>query len=369
MPFYPAGSLADLIAFFPHGLPEDRVDALLKDILAGLSAAHQQGIVHRDIKPANILLDEEGRALVADFGLSLHESAPDGVQSLVQSTSRSMEPNGALAGTLAYMAPEVVSGAAATKASDVYSVGFLVFEMLTARRPAGLELPSQVRTDMLRGAHFDGLFYWACRPVGERYPDAVAMVHAVEREPNPILWGSRRPELPTVATVSDTLTWAAMVKATRWIPLAWGIVISLIKPRPGALTLGVFLTILLVVVVRPEDGNPDKIDGSIAARGPSETGASKSAAERSAVASRVTSRMIIAKPEVYSDRISVPMGQFWNIRPRGKIRILTASGKTWDDWPDRPGEIRSDVSPPDAMFQFKSLEEKEVEVVVEWEPK
>jgi serine/threonine protein kinase len=199
MPFYSAGSLADLIARHPHGLPEDRVHALLKGILSGLSAAHRQGIVHRDIKPANILLDEDGKALVSDFGLSLHESAPDGAKSLVQSTSRSMEPNGALAGTLAYMAPEVLGGAAGTKASDVYSVGLLLFEMLTGRRPAGLELPSQVRTDLRRSAHFDGLFYCACRPVAERYSDGSAMRAAAVTGP-----AGMGLALPGAARATDT---------------------------------------------------------------------------------------------------------------------------------------------------------------------
>ncbi len=92
-------------------------------------------------------------------------------------------------------------------------------------------------------------------------------------------------------------------------------------------------------------------------------------AGRSGVTSRVTSRTIIAKPGVWSERISVPMSQNWNITPEGRIRILTAGGKTWEDWKGRAGEIRRDPSPFDSMFQFMSLEEREVEVIVEWEPK
>ena len=100
-----------------------------------------------------------------------------------------------------------------------------------------------------------------------------------------------------------------------------------------------------------------------------EYGASRATAGRSTMTSRVTSRTIVAKPGVYSDRVSVPFGQTFNTRPQGKIRTLTASGKTWDDWPGRPGVMRYNVSPEDAMFQFMSLEEKEVEVIVEWEPR
>lgn len=99
------------------------------------------------------------------------------------------------------------------------------------------------------------------------------------------------------------------------------------------------------------------------------SGASKSAETRPGVVSRVTSRTIIAKPGEWSSRVSVPFGQIGCNRPQGKVRVLTASGKTWDDWPGRPGVIRNDVPPEDAMFQFMSLENKEVEVIVEWQPR
>ena len=71
MPFYASGSLVNLIALHPHGLPGNRVIALLRDIVSGLRAAHGQSVVHRDIKPANILIDDTGRAIIGDFGLSL----------------------------------------------------------------------------------------------------------------------------------------------------------------------------------------------------------------------------------------------------------------------------------------------------------
>jgi serine/threonine protein kinase len=237
-PFYANGSLADLIAQHPHGLPEARVESLLKDILAGLSAAHQQGIVHRDIKPANILLDDTGRAVIADFGLSLSNGNPDARQSLMQSLSLQRETTGTLAGTLAYMAPEVLSGSQATTAADVYSVGILLFEMLTGRRPAGIELPSRVRAELRRSQQFDALYSWCCRHADERCPDAGTLSHAIEHGASPALGGLR---------LSPA---ASRFNAARWLPLALALVLNLIRPLPARVAglisnLGNWLSMLI----------------------------------------------------------------------------------------------------------------------------
>jgi len=171
MPYYPGGSLADLIQRHPHGLPEERVEQILGDILAGLSAAHASGIIHRDIKPSNILLDADGRALLADFGLSRHEY-------IWQSVSLERE-RAAVVGTFPYMAPEVRDSGASTAASDVYSVGVVLFEMLTGRLPQGTERPSDVRSGLTRGTHWDRVFGRACAGLNRRPADARAMVAAL----------------------------------------------------------------------------------------------------------------------------------------------------------------------------------------------
>src|SRR5262249_18467628 len=89
MPYYKRGRLADEIGRNKDGLPEDRVELVLYDLLAGLGAAHAMDIVHRDVKPQNILLSDDGSAVVADFGVSLHSGAPT-MQSVMQSASMSI---------------------------------------------------------------------------------------------------------------------------------------------------------------------------------------------------------------------------------------------------------------------------------------
>lgn len=185
--FAAGGNLANLISQNSQGIAENRVRALLADILAGLEVAHSQGVVHRDVKPSNILLNANGEAMIADFGLSLNQD-PSGARlhSVLQSDSISQEHQGAMAGTLAYMAPEIREGNPASPAADIFSLGTLLFEMLTGRRPAGLEFPEQVRTDLQRRHYWDSLFYWATRPSSDRYLNASEMITATRSGPKPI---------------------------------------------------------------------------------------------------------------------------------------------------------------------------------------
>jgi len=100
-------------------------------VLDGLSTAHNAGIVHRDLKPANIMLTFAGerveRAVVMDFGLAI-PAAQDGPGGQLTRTGQAI-------GTLDYMAPEQLQGAGATTRTDLYSVGLILYEMLTGERP------------------------------------------------------------------------------------------------------------------------------------------------------------------------------------------------------------------------------------------
>ncbi|MCU1430469.1 MAG: Serine/threonine-protein kinase PrkC [Actinomycetia bacterium] len=108
-----------------HGpLQPRRVVEVARDVLAGLGAAHQRGIVHRDVKPGNVLFDERGRAKIGDFGV-----ATSGTSDLTQA--------GIVLGTPAYLAPERLAGHPATARSDLYAVGVVCYEALAGEKPFG----------------------------------------------------------------------------------------------------------------------------------------------------------------------------------------------------------------------------------------
>ncbi len=97
---------------------------LLDQIASALSVAHRHGIVHRDIKPANILLDEDGNAYLADFGIAKDlTNAEDAI------------PKDAIAGSPAYISPEQIQGSAITPSADIYSLGILMYELVTGTHP------------------------------------------------------------------------------------------------------------------------------------------------------------------------------------------------------------------------------------------
>jgi len=114
-------------------LPAGRALALLEPVLRALAAAHRAGIVHRDVKPENVLLGDDGRVKVADFGLAR----------AVQ-TSELTSTTGLLIGTVAYLAPEQIENGSADPRTDVYAAGVVLWETLTGAPPYAAETPMQV---------------------------------------------------------------------------------------------------------------------------------------------------------------------------------------------------------------------------------
>jgi serine/threonine-protein kinase len=102
-------------------VPRERALAILRDVAAGLAAAHAQGVVHRDLKPANVMIAESGRAVLTDFGLA---------------TDLGGKHSRRLVGTPAYWAPEQARGEPPTPASDVYSFGVMAYRLVAGRELA-----------------------------------------------------------------------------------------------------------------------------------------------------------------------------------------------------------------------------------------
>ncbi len=140
---------------------------IMDAVLSGLAAAHRAGIVHRDVKPENVLLAEDGRIKIGDFGLA-------------RATSANTATGQMLLGTIAYLAPELVTRGTADARSDIYALGIMLYEMLVGEQPYKGEQPMQIAyqhaTDSVPRPsarnpgipeQFDELVMWAT----ERNPD------------------------------------------------------------------------------------------------------------------------------------------------------------------------------------------------------
>ncbi|WP_104117489.1 Stk1 family PASTA domain-containing Ser/Thr kinase [Arthrobacter sp. B1805] len=129
MEFVAGRTLRDVLR--EHGRLTPRHALVLLDaVVEGLAAAHEAGLIHRDVKPENVLLSDSGQVKIADFGLARAVSAATGTATL--------------AGTAAYLSPELVLGRPAEAQSDIYSTGVMLYELLTGQQPFTGENPIQV---------------------------------------------------------------------------------------------------------------------------------------------------------------------------------------------------------------------------------
>ncbi len=131
------------------GLPLERIVEIAGALGDALAAAHEKGIVHRDLKPANVMVSSEGRVKVLDFGLAKDINVVNAGDATMTSDSRTQV--GVVMGTPAYMSPEQTSGRPLDHRTDIFSLGVLLHEMATGRRPfegtSSAELVSAILRD------------------------------------------------------------------------------------------------------------------------------------------------------------------------------------------------------------------------------
>lgn len=129
MRYMPNGSLAGRLVHGP--IAPDEVLAILDRLCGALDYAHRQGIIHQDLKPSNILFDQDGKAYLADFGLALQARS-------------TWQQYPTISGTPAYMSPEQALRGEIDQRTDLYSLGVIVFEMLTGKLPFEGDTPLAV---------------------------------------------------------------------------------------------------------------------------------------------------------------------------------------------------------------------------------
>ena len=124
MEYFPSHTLgAEMSGHKP--LPFDKANSWAQDIAHGMAVAHQVGIVHRDLKPANILINDDGLLKIVDFGVAAAASSGD----------TQLTKTGYVIGSPKYMAPEQILGKKVDLRADIYSVGVIIYEMLTGTPP------------------------------------------------------------------------------------------------------------------------------------------------------------------------------------------------------------------------------------------
>jgi serine/threonine protein kinase/WD40 repeat protein len=211
MPYLPGKTLADKIRV---GLPLNDAVRLFRQIANALDYAHQQGVLHRDIKPSNVMLDDSGNALLADFGLT---------KLLDEADISKLTATSTIVGTPLYMSPEQGQGITLTPQSDLYSLGVMLYEMLSAQVPFRAETPVAVVFKHVTEAPPDIRTLQPDLPVAlteildralakspqERYPTASALADALEAA----ISGQPMPVITPVAPRNDGEMTSTQVQA------------------------------------------------------------------------------------------------------------------------------------------------------------
>jgi serine/threonine-protein kinase len=201
------------------GLPPEDVIAFGVQIAEALEAAHERGVLHRDLKPANIVVTAKGRVKVLDFGLAKL------VQAGVDTRATTLLTAGdAIAGTLAYMAPEQLLGEEVAAPSDLFALGIVLYEMATGRLPWRQTLstalvneilrtappaPTEVRPDL--PAHLERVILKALtKDPAQRYASAAELAADLRAGPGALDTAERRERAPAAATPAGIASLAVL---------------------------------------------------------------------------------------------------------------------------------------------------------------
>src|SRR6266511_1281117 len=160
-------TVRELVAAGP--LPSRKVLSLGSQIAEGLARAHSGGIVHRDLKPANLMVTKDGFVKILDFGLAKLVAPLSQDLSHLETACAGLTGGGVVLGTTAYMSPEQASGRALDFRSDQFSLGCVLYEMATGRKPFEKETAVETLTPIIRDE-----------------PEPLASVNA--RLPAPLCW-------------------------------------------------------------------------------------------------------------------------------------------------------------------------------------
>jgi len=157
MEFVEGKPLNELIP--PNGMPLERLLKIAIPLADAVGAAHQRGILHRDLKPANVMVTADRRVKVLDFGLA---KLQEDVEAREPLPTQELTSEGRIVGTVAYMSPEQAEGKAVDQRSDVFSMGVLLYELATGRRPFTGDTSLSVLSAILKDTP---------RPVSELRPE------------------------------------------------------------------------------------------------------------------------------------------------------------------------------------------------------
>ncbi len=215
------------------GMPLARVFDIAIPLADAMASAHERGIVHRDLKPANVMIGDEGRVKVLDFGLVklIEDSADSGEEPLLTAgptVATALTGIGVVMGTAPYMSPEQVEGRPVDHRADIFALGIVLFEMATGRRPFSGDSSAALVSSILRDTPP------TVTEINESLPRHLARIiqHCLEKDPEARYQSAKdvRNELKSlrrevdsgeIATGSGPLPISAGTNHSRTFPWRW----------------------------------------------------------------------------------------------------------------------------------------------------